>query len=191
MLKKTVKNRKIIENIPNICSISNACCGILAILITIQHKDKITVNIACIFIVFGGFLDFIDGKIARKFDVMSEIGKQLDSFADLITFAVAPICVFLSMHCEYRHIHIVEVLIATFYVACAMYRLARYNVTDCKGYFEGLPTTACGAIMSVYIFTSNMLVDKWINNGVYTLFSFIFICILGFLMISKFRVNRM
>lgn len=186
-----MKNRWI-KSIPNACSMGNAFCGLLAILMTTFHKGEDPINLACIFIMFGGFLDSIDGFLARKLNASTPIGKQLDSFADLMTFGIAPVTVFLSMHMliVQSRIHILEICIAAFYVLCAIYRLARYNVSDYTDYFEGLPTTASGVFMCLYIFLSNMFVSTWKYNDYYTGVSCVLILLLGLMMVSKIRVNR-
>lgn len=183
---------KILKSIPNACSMGNAFCGLLAILMTTFHKGEDPINLACIFIMVGGFLDSIDGVLARKLNASSALGKQLDSFGDLMTFGIAPVTVFLSMHMlmvETR-LHLLEICIAAFYVLCAIYRLARYNVSDYADYFEGLPTTASGVLMCVYIFTSNIFLDTWKHNYWYTGISCALILLLGLMMVSKVRVNR-
>lgn len=181
---------KIKTYIPNICSILNACFGMFALLITAIRQSQNAVTIACIAIVLGGMCDSIDGKLARKFGVQSEMGKQLDSFADLITFGIAPIVVYMVMHSNMHHITPLQTIIAVFYVACAMYRLARYNVTEHKGYFEGMPTTFAGALMSVYIFASNAHSEKLSRMLLNDFSSFAIVCTLGILMVSRIRVKR-
>jgi len=74
------------RNIPNIITLSNLFCGLLAILYAFGGH----LNIAGGFIILGAFFDFFDGLVARLLKVSGELGKQLDSLADLITFGVAP-----------------------------------------------------------------------------------------------------
>lgn len=182
---------KIKKQIPNMCSILNACSGIIAILISLFHQTTTSIFIACLFILIGVFFDTIDGALARNFHAESDIGKELDSFADLITFGLAPVTVFLTMHTLGNDkIHIIQIAIATFYVACAMYRLARYNTSPPKDYFEGVPSTLSGLLLSVYVFVSNILFNEVSHNFIYTLISFTVIILLGVLMVSKFKVQR-
>ncbi len=163
-----------------------------AILLTTFHKGEDPINFACILIMVGGMLDSMDGLLARKLNATSEIGKQLDSFADLITFGIAPIMIYLSMHhIAVKHVlHLPEIIISAYYVLCAIYRLARYNVSEYKEYFEGLPTTASGVLLCGYIFISNMNLNTWCKSGEYAILSCFLIGVLGTLMISKIRVNR-
>ncbi len=179
------------KQIPNLCSILNACFGVMAILFSLLHQTKTSIFVACIFILIGVFFDTIDGALARNFHAESEMGKELDSFADLITFGVAPVTVFLARHTlGSDHIHFMQIIIATFYVACAMYRLARYNTSEAKDYFEGVPTTLSGLLLSVYVCLSNVFLEDVSHNNLYTIISFAIIILLGVLMVSKFKVNR-
>lgn len=185
--------QRFIKAIPNAFSMGNAFCGLMAILLTTFHKGENPINFACVLIMLGGFLDSMDGLLARKLNATSEIGKQLDSFADLITFGIAPIMIYLSMHLlAVKHIlHLPEIVITAFYVVCAIYRLARYNVSEPAPYFEGLPTTASGVLLCLYIFISNMNLTTWCRSKEFVIVSCIFIFILGISMISTFRVNRL
>lgn len=75
-----------LKHIPNLFTLGNLFCGLLAILFAVGGH----LNIAGGFIFLGAFLDFFDGMLARILKVSGELGKQLDSLADLITFGVAP-----------------------------------------------------------------------------------------------------
>ena len=74
------------KNIANAITLTNLLCGLIAILYAFGGH----LSIASSFIIFGACLDFLDGMTARILNTDSNIGKQLDSFADLITFGVAP-----------------------------------------------------------------------------------------------------
>lgn len=73
-------------HIPNLLTASNLICGILAIISSLMGR----IDLAPFFIFGGAFFDFFDGFIARKMNKMGELGKQLDSLADMVTFGVAP-----------------------------------------------------------------------------------------------------
>ena len=72
--------------IPNLLTAGNLIGGIFAILFTLTGN----IEIAPLFIFASAILDFLDGFIARLLKVPSEMGKQLDSLADMVTFGVAP-----------------------------------------------------------------------------------------------------
>lgn len=64
----------------------NMLCGVLSILFALTYR----LDIAPYFIFLGAVFDFFDGFLARKLKVDGEMGKQLDSLADMVTFGVAP-----------------------------------------------------------------------------------------------------
>lgn len=185
--------RKILMNLPNCCTLLNALCGCVALLISVFYQESTVIRGACLLIICGGFFDGIDGKLARRYEVSSLMGKELDSFSDLITFVIAPVCVFLAMHSMVSgiRVNVMEIVIIVFYTLCGVYRLARYNVTEVAGYFEGLPTTAAGGLMSLYILVSNIHIEKWAGNMVYTIISYTFISVLAVAMVSRIKVNRL
>jgi len=73
-------------NLANLFTAANMLCGFVAIILTLAGR----IDIAPLFILGGAVLDFFDGFIARKLKIAGPMGKQLDSFADMITFGVAP-----------------------------------------------------------------------------------------------------
>lgn len=184
--------KKITKHIPNICTFLNAFCGILATLISVCYKSMTVVIVCCILIAIGGFFDTIDGFLARRLKVTSLMGKQLDSFADIITFGIAPITVFL---CVYhlgmdRQMGVVEILLGSIYISCGIFRLARYNIGSYTDHFEGLPITACGILMSIYVLLSVVFLDFWRGHYIYMIVSFLFVVILSIAMVSSFKVKR-
>lgn len=81
-------------NIPNILTASNLICGILSIIFAFSGQ----LVWSCFFIYIAAVLDFFDGFLARKLNLSGELGKQLDSLADMVTFGVAPgilVCIIL------------------------------------------------------------------------------------------------
>jgi len=73
-------------NIPNLFTASNLISGTLAILFTLMGR----IDIAPFMIFAGAIFDFFDGFLARKLKISGELGKQLDSLADMVTFGLAP-----------------------------------------------------------------------------------------------------
>lgn len=181
---------KVVQNIPNMFTSLNASCGIIAIIFTRFHTDSKAINIGCLLILCGGIFDTLDGLCARKLNLMTPLGKELDSFADFLTFGIAPICIFLTLRANLSQISLIEILISTFYIVCAMYRLARYNISEFDGHFRGLPTTATGVIMSAHIYLSNTIIDVVKYNNIHEFYSFALILVLGFAMISTIKVKH-
>ncbi|MEN9999481.1 MAG: hypothetical protein RI922_2471 [Bacteroidota bacterium] len=73
-------------NIPNLFTAANLMCGVLSIILTLAGR----IDLAPFAIFLGGLFDFFDGFLARKLKVSGDMGKQLDSLADMITFGLAP-----------------------------------------------------------------------------------------------------
>ncbi len=186
------RNKEILSFVPNACTLMNAVCGIIALMITVYYRTQEVIYISCLLIAIGVFFDSIDGRLARRLKISSQLGKELDSFADLITFVITPMCIFLTLHSVGNRIEVsvLEILIAAFYVVCGVYRLARYNVSDHLTYFVGLPTTSAGILMSLYIFFSNHFSQAWANSQIYSICSFAFIIIIGIAMVSNVKVKR-
>lgn len=73
-------------SIPNLFTAANLVCGVFAIILALAGR----IDLAPFAIFAGLFFDFFDGFLARKLKISGELGKQLDSLADMITFGVAP-----------------------------------------------------------------------------------------------------
>ena len=158
------KNMFSMFNIPNLLTASNMLCGILAIFLTLSGR----VYYAPYFIFLGAILDFLDGFMARILKQQGELGKQLDSLADMVTFGLAPgvmmfmILIDLSLNngnyfectvCEFgkfeswvnlifRQNHY-EILVALLIPVFSMFRLAKFNLdTRQSESFIGVPTPA-------------------------------------------------
>ena len=72
--------------LPNLITLANLTCGLFSIFFAFQAN----LEMASLCIFSGAFLDFFDGLTARLLKVSNELGKQLDSMADMVTFGVAP-----------------------------------------------------------------------------------------------------
>lgn len=134
------------RQIPNLITLGNLFCGVESLFASLVAGDVVA---AAIWICAGIFLDFFDGLAARLLGVPSELGKQLDSLADVVTSGVAPAFIM------YR---LVEVPLKEAYplwvvVLCmlpfllmplfAAYRLAKFNIDTRQSHsFLGLPVPA-------------------------------------------------
>lgn len=132
--------------IPNIITSLNLLSGLVSI--TLILEDKFVM--AGVFIIIAAAFDFLDGMAARMLDARSELGKQLDSLADVVSFGVAPgIMIFemISLHClgscnVLERMHIAPYF-ALLIPVCAALRLAKFNIDiRQEEHFIGLPTPA-------------------------------------------------
>ncbi len=134
------------KHIPNILTLANLFCGILAIEVGFSEHYYL----AGFFVLLGAFFDFFDGFVARLLKVQGELGKQLDSFADMVTFGVAPGVVmysFLSASIEGSYIPYISFVIPLL----SAVRLAKFNIdSNQSDKFIGLPTPA-NALFFVFI----------------------------------------
>lgn len=81
------------RHIPNLLTLSNLFCGILAVKAGFEGQFYLAAGL----VVLGAVFDFFDGFAARLLKVSNEIGKQLDSLSDMVTFGVAPGVIMFSL----------------------------------------------------------------------------------------------
>ncbi len=131
------------KHIPNIITCLNVTCGSIAIVAATLYNDII---VAACFILLGMVFDFFDGLTARALGVKSELGKELDSLADVCSFGVAPAILAYLLISESVQITsgsswlaVTPILIP----ALSAYRLAKFNLdTRQTVSFIGMPTPA-------------------------------------------------
>ncbi len=148
------------KQIPNLFTLLNLLSGIIAVMMALT--DKLVE--AAFFVFLGIFFDFFDGFFARKFNVQGELGKQLDSLADVVTSGVAPGLVMFQlilfsvkqqwfMELSYANMNSWQDYSDTFYYfipfigllipLASAYRLANFNIDERQtSSFIGLPTPA-------------------------------------------------
>lgn len=196
------------KQIPNIFTLLNLVFGCLAIVATLQNGIMIQyspegaqlVDIpekiwhASLFIGLAAAVDFLDGFVARLFNASSEMGKQLDSLADVVSFGAAPSMIlyqFLRMSYagELSGIEVSVILLWPSFIlaGAAAYRLAKFNLDSSQQYgFKGIPTPAVGLLIASfpliywygeYPLVNSLLLNKWVLYGL--------ILALSWLMISK------
>ena len=100
------------------------------------------------------FCDGIDGRVARALGACSEFGEQFDSFADLIAFGIAPAFMVYQMYLRALPVAgVIAIAIAAALVFSNAFRLARFATKEYNPrFFEGLPTTAGGALVASLAF---------------------------------------
>jgi CDP-diacylglycerol--serine O-phosphatidyltransferase len=121
--------------IPNSLTMLNLIMGCAALL---AHD----IQDAFIFIMLASFADLLDGLVARAIGAASEMGKQLDSLADVVSFGVVPaFWLYRILQPEIK----IWAALAFLLAAAAAYRLARFNLDTSKSTgFKGLPVPANG-----------------------------------------------
>lgn len=130
--------------IPNLFTFINLSLGVMSILMTFRGQYLT----AGLYIIAAGIVDRYDGRVARFLEAESEVGKELDSLADNVSFGVAPgILVYLMFHLDSLVFGIIPVLL---YVICGCYRLARYNSVKFDGIYHGIPITLSGTALPIF-----------------------------------------
>lgn len=127
-------------------TLGNAICGMgamFSMMTYLQTSEVMHIYFACALVVAAMVFDVLDGRIARWRQKTSPMGRELDSLADIISFGVAPALI--AYGCGMQGLY--DRIVLTYFVACGVSRLARYNVTaealsqgqDKVKYFEGTP----------------------------------------------------
>lgn len=167
---------RLIKSIPNMLTLGNLYCGFLSIGFAANGQFK---N-AAILILIGMMLDSMDGRLARMFKADSNLGKELDSLADIVTFGVAPS--FLTYYTYFYKFGLLGLAVAGLFPLFGAFRLARFNISTNKSslnYFVGVPITAAGGILAILTLFGNSI-PQIITTVIFTS--------LCFLMVSKIRI---
>ncbi|WP_242155104.1 CDP-alcohol phosphatidyltransferase family protein [Aestuariivivens sediminis] len=138
------------RHIPNAFTLLNLLCGSIGVIYAVNGNFVA----AGLFVFLGIFFDFFDGFAARKLEVQSDLGLQLDSLADMVTSGLVPGIVMYKL-LELAVVDWVEVdlsenfglpglpLLGLLIPLASAYRLAHFNIdTEQQSYFKGLPTPA-------------------------------------------------
>ena len=145
--------RKTFFILPNLFTLSNVFCGFFALSLCSGAAGDKELYQAALAICFGFFFDTFDGRVARLTKTQSDLGVQLDSLADMVTFGAAP--AMLVYKWGLTSFGLWGVFIAFIFLAAGALRLARFNVlasregkADKPGkYMVGLPIPAAAAVL--------------------------------------------
>ncbi|AWV97914.1 CDP-diacylglycerol--serine O-phosphatidyltransferase [Arcticibacterium luteifluviistationis] len=134
-----------IFTLPNFITLGNLLCGIYGIIFL--HNGQI--KEAALLILVALVLDFLDGFVARLTNSYSEIGKQLDSLADMVSFGVLPSLILFFLFKDAGYFQYLSFLPALF----SALRLAKFNIdTRQANGFRGLPTPANAMVIASFPF---------------------------------------
>jgi CDP-diacylglycerol---serine O-phosphatidyltransferase len=179
------------KNIPNIFTCLNLLCGCIAI-VSVFHGNVIMLA-SMIFL--ASMFDFMDGLTARSLNAYSDMGKQLDSLADMVTFGVVPGMILFNMMVNRDAAEVNSILFGVFkyfpfiVTVFAAFRLAKFNLDQRQAStFSGLPSPAMGILVTS--FPLIIKYDHW--NLAHFLSNPFFIIsvsiILSVLMVSKIKL---
>lgn len=147
--------------IPNTVTLGNLACGLLGIILLFNGD----IESACYLIWLAALLDFLDGFLARLLKAYSEIGKQLDSLADLVTFGVLPALIYFQLLSDKLPAPLAYITFIT--ALFSALRLAKFNIDEEQTVnFKGLTTTANGIFTSSIplILAGNSFLAPWFSD---------------------------
>jgi CDP-diacylglycerol--serine O-phosphatidyltransferase len=136
--------RRVVVLFPSGLTLANLFFGVFAIVAA--SRGEFTQ--AGWYVVLGGIADAFDGRVARATNSEGPFGEQLDSLVDAITFGLAPAMI---MYFAVLNRHGWDWFWCFLFTACAVLRLARFNVSQAgtnKSYFQGLPSPAAGLTLA-------------------------------------------
>ena len=194
------------KQIPNFFTLLNLICGCIAIIFVLQTGETLVVQSeegtwvpqlpekiwwGSIFIGIAAIVDFLDGFVARLFNATSEMGKQLDSLADVVSFGVAPgIILYQLLRISFIQeedgldVSLWALLPALIFPAAAAWRLARFNLENNTGAdFRGVPSPAAGLFIASlplilfynYFNIAPILLNKWVLYSIIILLSYLMV----------------
>ena len=155
---KFLLNKESRYNAANVVTYTNITFGLIGLYNIAIGNIIVAVILAWI----AGVLDIADGKVARKYNLSSEVGIQLDSYADFISFVILPS--YLLFYTLFREADSIYFYLGSaallFYIINGLQRLVIFNIKSYVGnvdkYFVGLPTPL-GAIFLFILFCLNSL----------------------------------
>ena len=180
---KLVSNKKTRTILPNMFTLVGVCIGLTSIKFAFDERF----GLAIICIIVAGLIDGLDGRIARLIKGTSQVGKELDSLTDVISFGVAP--AFIMYFWQLNALGRVGWLICLVYVICVALRLARFNVNSetqpswKDNFFEGVPSPAGGILVLMPLIYSKSEIQ--FLNVDFAYFTPILFILISILLISK------
>jgi CDP-diacylglycerol--serine O-phosphatidyltransferase len=186
-------------------TLANAVCGtgaLFSMLTYLQTTEVRHVYFACGMVLAALVFDVLDGRIARWRQKNSIMGRELDSLADVISFGVAPAVI--AYGCGMQGLY--DRIVLTYFVACGVSRLARFNVTaealaeggDKVKYFEGtpIPTSVLLVLLMFWAAAQGAVHDSlWFGHirvAGFTLHPLVLLfAVSGSLMVSRIRFPKL
>ncbi len=177
MITKLIAGKRyLLRYIPNAITLTAMCLGLTALRFSYIRED---IKLSLLLLLIAAICDGLDGKVARKLNVQSEVGAQLDSLADFLNFCVTPALIIYEWHLKDLYFFGWAATLA--FLCGGAYRLARFNVMHVDGvekvssnFFIGIPTPA-GALLSflpMVLMLEGFIQDK---SAIFTAFYMVFV----------------
>ncbi len=171
--------------LPNMITLFNLFTGFIAMIMAAHSHFRAACFLAILCIIW----DSLDGNIAKIFKNPTQLGKELDSLADMVSFVVAPAFIVSAMFFNHpSEIYLMMVLFA--FLGAGAMRLAKFNLGGpIRESFEGLPTPACAIILNMTLVAS--IKNNWTGTVFFAWGISLLILLLSFLMVSKVRYPKL
>lgn len=194
------------RQIPNFFTLLNLVFGCIAIVLILQTGETIVylegmgatqvmlpekIWWGALFIFGAAVIDFLDGFLARLLKASSEMGKQLDSLSDVVSFGVAPSMILyqllrISFAQEENGLDtsVIWLLPAFLFAAAVAWRLAKFNISTTQTHsFIGVPSPAAAlAVASLPLCLAYQqfgvevwIINKWVLYAIITLLAFLMV----------------
>ncbi len=186
--------RKTYYILPNLFTLSSVFCGFISVSLSASGQGGADLYQAALAICFGFFFDTADGRVARLTKTQTDLGRDLDSLADVVTFGVAPgLLVYKWGLTSFGRW---GMFVAGLYVCAGTMRLARFNVLSRREelaggvgvykapgkYTLGLSIPAAASVLVLMVIVAhNVGVYEWVSGG----FVAVLVLLLSYLMVSR------
>lgn len=195
------------KQIPNLFTLLNLISGCIAIVLILQTGETIValdssgatqvvlpekIWLGSFFIFGAAVIDYLDGFLARLFKASSEMGKQLDSLSDVVSFGVAPsMIIYQLLRISYAQeengldVSFLVLLPAFVFAAAVAWRLAKFNIsTNQTTNFRGVPSPAAGLLIASfpliiwnqYYHIQSYFINKWLLYLIILVVSYLMVC---------------
>jgi CDP-diacylglycerol--serine O-phosphatidyltransferase len=170
------------KHIPNFITCLNLFTGCVATVYAFNGE----LETAAYLVLLAAAFDFMDGLAARVLKAYSEIGKQLDSLADMVSFGFIPgLFVFKMLPTEYAYVGFIITVFSAL-------RLAKFNIDSTQQYgFKGVPTPGVGLLIASFplmlhyggglIDINQWLINQWVLYALIVLLSWLMVSNLSIL----------
>ena len=175
--------KKSLALIPFFFTFSNALFGFLSVVQTLDEQY----SAAAWCIVAAGFMDMIDGRLARFFGSSSYFGKELDSLCDAVSFCFAPAILIYSWSLYAWGVP--GIIVLGIFLCSGLFRLARFNLlqTSHTHYFTGLPTTIAAFFLAQIVLHENWIAYSILQSALRPERMAFIVCVIALLMISSIK----
>lgn len=190
--------------LPNLLTAGNLFCGFVALTKVVEADISTGVFtdiwVALYFILAACIFDLFDGRVARMGGAESPFGREFDSLADLISFGAAPAFLVHRIVLKDVFVQYAEIgwFIASIYLVCGAYRLARYNVMSAMPNvgggkeFLGFPIPSAAALvasLTMFMIWLNEkgLIEERFNHSRWRYVLPVLLLFLSWMMVSKVK----